>query len=88
MKPSCGLPVILSEAAGCAQDLVEDNWNGRVVGRGEVVQLASAMEELAQDSAGRARMGNNSRERILRYSPEACAAGIVEAALSFAGARP
>jgi glycosyltransferase involved in cell wall biosynthesis len=79
---ACGLPVISSDAAGCTADLVEDNWNGRVVGRGDVAQLAAAMEELGRDPALRARMGNHSQERILRYSPEACADGIASAALS------
>ena len=44
---ACGLPVISSEAAGCTADLVQDDWNGRVVRRGDVRSLASAMEELA-----------------------------------------
>jgi glycosyltransferase involved in cell wall biosynthesis len=79
---ACGLPVISSDAAGCTADLVEDNWNGRVVGRGDVAQLAAAMEELGRDPALRARMGNHSQERILRYSPEACADGIASAAQS------
>jgi glycosyltransferase involved in cell wall biosynthesis len=79
---ACGLPVISSDAAGCTADLVEDNWNGRVVGRGDVAQLAAAMEELGRDPALRARMGNHSQERILRYSPQACADGIASAALS------
>jgi glycosyltransferase involved in cell wall biosynthesis len=79
---ACGLPVISSEAAGCTADLVQDGWNGRVVRRGDVAQLTAAMEELAQDSALRTQMGNHSRERILRYSPEDCAAGIAEAAMS------
>jgi 1,2-diacylglycerol 3-alpha-glucosyltransferase len=79
---ACGLPVIVSDAAGCAADLVEDGWNGRVVPRGDVAQLASAMEDLALHSEGRRRMANHSQELILRYSPEACAAGIAKAALS------
>jgi glycosyltransferase involved in cell wall biosynthesis len=85
---ACGLPVISSEAAGCTADLVQDHWNGRVVACADVAQLASAMEELARDSAVRARMGNHSRECILRYSPEACAAGIAKAARSVKSARP
>jgi 1,2-diacylglycerol 3-alpha-glucosyltransferase len=79
---ACGLPVIASDAAGCTADLVQDHWNGRVVHYGDVVQLTSAMEELGRDSGLRDRMGNHSQERILRYSPEACAAGLAEAALS------
>lgn len=80
---ACGLPVIASEAAGCTADLVQDDWNGRVIRRGDVAQLGSAMEEIARDSEGRTLMGNHSRERILGYSPETCAAGIAEAALWF-----
>ncbi len=85
---ACGLAVIASDAAGCTPDLVEDNWNGRVVRRGDVAQLRSAMEEMGRDSALRVQMGNHSQERILRYSPEACAAGIATAALSVKSTRP
>jgi len=81
---ACGLPVIASDAAGCVADLIEDSWNGWVVRRGDVIQLASAMEELGRDPGGGARMGNHSRERILSHSPEACAAGIAQAARSVA----
>jgi glycosyltransferase involved in cell wall biosynthesis len=79
---ACGLPVISSDAAGCVADLVQDNWNGRVVRRADVTRLASVMEELGRDSAVLMQMGDHSRERILRYSPAACAAGIAQAALS------
>ena len=77
---ACALPVIASDAAGCTGDLVQDDWNGRVVRRGDVIQLASLMEELARDSARSALMGSHGKERILNYSPEACAAGIAQAA--------
>ncbi len=82
---ACGLPVITSDAAGCAADLVQDHWNGRVIGRGDVIQLASAMEEMGRDSALRTQMGNHSRELVLRYSPAACAAGIARATLAAGG---
>ena len=49
---ACGLPVISSDAAGCVADLIEDRWNGRVVGRGDVLQLASAMEEAGAGFSG------------------------------------
>jgi glycosyltransferase involved in cell wall biosynthesis len=80
---ACGLAVITSDAAGCTADLVEDRWNGRVVSAGDVDQLRSAMNELACNLEMRCRMGQRSRERIQSYSPEACAAGFVSAALSF-----
>jgi glycosyltransferase involved in cell wall biosynthesis len=79
---ACGLPVICTPVAGCVSDLVEDRWNGRVVMARESQQLAFAMEELANNAELRSQMGQRSRERILRYSPEACAAGIANAVLS------
>ena len=79
---ACGLPIIASSVAGCATDLVEDYWNGRVVRSSDTSQFAHAMNELACDAALRSLMGRRGRDRILRYSPEACAAGIAEAVLS------
>jgi hypothetical protein len=76
--------VISSEAAGCTADLVSDNWNGRVVRSGDVGQLMSAMEDLACDSALRLLMGQRSGERIMKFSPQLCAAGIANAARSCA----
>jgi len=79
---ACGLPIICSSAAGCAADLVEDHWNGRVVPSRDSSQLASAMEDLAQHAEVRAQMSQRSRERIQKFSPAICAAGIAEAVLS------
>jgi glycosyltransferase involved in cell wall biosynthesis len=79
---ACGLPIISTDAAGCAADLVEDGWNGRVVRVGDTSQLVSAMQELAGDGNLRSLMSQRSRERVLRHSPEVCAAGIVRAVFS------
>jgi 1,2-diacylglycerol 3-alpha-glucosyltransferase len=81
---ACGLPVISSDAAGCTADLVKDGCNGRVVRAGDIGQLAYAMETLADNSDLRSEMGKRSREMILKYSPEACAAGIATAVQSCA----
>jgi glycosyltransferase involved in cell wall biosynthesis len=78
---ACGLPVICSTAAGCAADLVADQ-NGRLVPARDVGELASALNDLARDAQVRLRLGQASRNRIQEYSPEACAAGMAEAALS------
>jgi 1,2-diacylglycerol 3-alpha-glucosyltransferase len=76
---ACGLPIISSAAAGCAADLVESGWNGRVFTAGDVGQLACAMNELASDAELRSLMGRRSRERIEQYSPEAWATGLAGA---------
>jgi 1,2-diacylglycerol 3-alpha-glucosyltransferase len=84
---ACGLPIILSDAAGCSADLVEDPWNGRMVRAGDIYQLAAAMAQLAGDSKASATMGQHSRQRIREYSPQMCAAGIARAAFSCVGAQ-
>ena len=84
---ACSLPIVCSSAAGCAEDLVSDGWNGRVVSPREVAQLATAMEELACDAGMRSSMGRHSRQRIEQYSPQICAAGIAEAALGCGASR-
>ena len=82
---SCGLPVIISRAAGCAADLVRDGWNGRVVQAGNVKQLSSVMTELLQNTEMLEQMGQRSREHIEGYTPEACAAGIAAAVSGSSG---
>jgi glycosyltransferase involved in cell wall biosynthesis len=84
---ACGLPVISTRAAGCTADLVKERCNGRVVEAGEIRQLAGAMDELARDPIMRTAMGRQSTERIARYSPQLCAAGIAEAVFSCGGPR-
>jgi glycosyltransferase involved in cell wall biosynthesis len=82
---ACSSPVICSQAAGCAADLIEDGWNGRIVPARDSAALASAMQQLARDGNLRRQMGERSWQRIQMYSPEACAAGIAEAARSRGG---
>ena len=74
---ACGLPVILSETAGCAADLVTQNWNGQIVPSRNVAALASAMRNLANRSEFCSAMGLNSLRRIAAYSPRDWADGIV-----------
>jgi glycosyltransferase involved in cell wall biosynthesis len=78
---SCGLPVIVTHAAGCTADLVEDKRNGLCVPPNDPVPLALALEAVARSVEMRATMGQRSREIIAGYSPENCADGIADAAL-------
>jgi len=77
---ACSLPVIASSVAGCVSDLIEDGLNGIIVPVRDVEGLCSSMEFLAKRDDLRAQMGERSLQRILAYSPEACAAGIAKAA--------
>ena len=75
---ACGLPVICTNVAGCAAELVQSN--GRVVDPGDPSQLCHAMLEIACDPVLRDGMSAESETMILQYSPEAWASGMVEAA--------
>jgi len=74
---ACGLPVVVSRVAGCAADLVKENWNGLLVTPKDVPSLTSAMRSLADQPDLRASMGANSMGRISAYSPKEWSAGVV-----------
>jgi glycosyltransferase involved in cell wall biosynthesis len=79
----CGLPVVVSRVAGCAADLVKENWNGLLVPPRDVTMLTLAMRRLASQPDLCATMGANSVQHIDHYSPQEWATGIarmVEAA--------
>lgn len=76
---ACGLPVILSRAAGCAVELLKENWNGLLIPPRDVVSLASAMKSLASQPELCATMGANSAQHIANYTPEEWSVGIARA---------
>jgi 1,2-diacylglycerol 3-alpha-glucosyltransferase len=73
---ACGLPVILSQAAGCAPELVKENWNGLLVPPRNVSSLTFAMRSLADQPDLCATMGANSAKHIAHYSPSEWSSGI------------
>ncbi len=75
---ACGLPIVVTEVAGCARDLILENWNGRIIPAKDVSSLASAMAEMASNRAKTTVMGMNSLERIQQFTPEAWSAGILK----------
>lgn len=82
---ACGLPVILSSAAGCAPDLVRQSWNGWLVPPRDVDVLARTMETAANDVELCARMGANAKQHILSFSPDAWASGLSVAVAATGG---
>jgi glycosyltransferase involved in cell wall biosynthesis len=84
---ACGLPVIVSQIAGCAADLVRENWNGLLVEPKDVSSLTSAMRTLADPPDLRATMGANSMQHISSYSPEAWSAGVARMVQAAGGTR-
>jgi glycosyltransferase involved in cell wall biosynthesis len=77
---ACGLPVICTDVAGCAADLVKSN--GRLVAARAPRRLADAMREIATDPELRDHMSRESRKLVRSYSPDLCATAISEAALA------
>ena len=61
---ACGLPVIVSDHVGCADDLVRHGETGVVVGAGRVTELTSAIRQLVRDAPARIRMGQ-ATERLI-----------------------
>jgi glycosyltransferase involved in cell wall biosynthesis len=79
---ACGLPIIATQVAGCAADLVREGVNGFVVPAHDQDELAAAMTTLAADPDLVRCMGHQSSRMIRDFSPQACAGGIAQAALS------
>ncbi len=78
---ACGLPIIVSNVAGCSADLVGEGWNGCVVPPQNSEKLSVAIDSVVRDGELRQRMSAHCLERIRNYSPEACADGLAAAAI-------
>jgi len=84
---ACSLPIVASQVAGCVPDLLQDGWNGFAVQPRDVEGLVGSMQLLFYDPESARRMGSRSFQRIHDYTPEKCAAGIVQA-LAFVSGEP
>jgi glycosyltransferase involved in cell wall biosynthesis len=82
---ACGLPVIVSQAAGCARDLVKENWNGLLVTPGDLPALTAAIQHVVEQPGVYARMGANSFDHISHCSPAEWSLGIAEAIAATGG---
>jgi glycosyltransferase involved in cell wall biosynthesis len=76
---ACGLPVIVSQVAGCVADLVKESWNGLLIPPRDESSLAVAMARIASQPALRDTMSANSSRHISHYSPEDWSLGILRA---------
>ena len=74
---ACGVPAFVSDAAGCAIDLVVPGQTGRTFPPGDVESLAQLLREA--DPRKLAAMGVNAKEHVARFSAAAAADGIVQA---------
>lgn len=62
------LPIIVSDACGCAKDLVEDGGNGGIYTLGDITTLRSILQKYLVDENLCKRSGHRSLEKISEYS--------------------
>lgn len=85
---ACGLPAVVSDQVGCAEDLVEQGVTGLRYPCGDTDALAACLTAMARDPVAAARMGHAARERVEEhFSIEAAAAGIRAAVARLAAGR-
>ena len=84
---AAGLPVVLSDRVGAAEDLLADGVNGRVFSAGDTARLAAAIGEIAADASLRARMGAESRRIVANWGYGPSVRGVVDAVTTAAGRR-
>jgi len=76
-----GLPVIVSNRCGCAEDLVEPGGNGYLFDPASEAELADRMLSVSQSSEAAIQgMGRRSREIVASYSPANWAAEVARVA--------
>jgi glycosyltransferase involved in cell wall biosynthesis len=79
---ACGLPIVVTNVAGCSSDLVDDGWNGYVVPPRDPEKLGAAIDFVLRNPDLRREMTAHSLQRIRDYSPAACAEGLAAAVLA------
>ena len=85
---ACGLPAIVSDLVGCAEDLVHPGVTGDVVPCANPEALAQSMISMASNPERAALMGEKARELVLtQYTIDAAAAGIRKGLLLLRGRR-
>lgn len=85
---AAGLPVIVSDAAGCSPDLVREGANGFTFPLGDVTQLSERMRVVASaGTAGRAALGARSHEIVAGFTLGATAEAIARRVVAIARTR-
>ncbi|MBI3403204.1 MAG: glycosyltransferase family 4 protein [Acidobacteria bacterium] len=81
-----GLPAVVSDAAGCAPDLVTPGETGDIFPCGDIDALAAALTRV-RERGGRGTMADACRARIAGYNYAAAATGLVAASQAVARRR-
>lgn len=76
---ACGVAVIVSRIAGCATDLIQEEWNGLLIEPRDVSSLKAAISKLAGRGDLCVNMGAHASEQVARFSPRAWSVGVADA---------
>ena len=76
---ACGLPAIVSDAVGCAADLIEEGRTGFTFPVRDCAQLARRLESLADMKKSGHDFAPALAEKLRAYSAEAAVRGTVRA---------
>ena len=76
---ACARPALVSSAAGCTPDLVQQGETGFSFAVGDVRTLAAAIEALASDRTNVSRLGEGARALIGHYTVKEAASGVLAA---------
>ncbi len=74
-----GLPVLVSNRAGCAPDLVHEGYNGFLFSPDDLDQLTKLMVLMSSEQVNLSSMGQASRELISEWGPKRFARGLGQA---------
>jgi glycosyltransferase involved in cell wall biosynthesis len=73
-----GLPVVVSDTAGCAADLVENRETGILFRSNDAADLVQALRRIIGNDSLRGKFSRNARRIIRAYTPDNAAKGILE----------
>jgi len=76
---ACGLPAIVSNACGCAPDLLIEGMTGYTFPYGDIDALADRMDRMVVDQEARLRMSNGAQRHIDAFSVGRAADILIEA---------
>lgn len=77
-----GLPCVVSNAVGCAPDMIRDGESGYVYPLGNVEELASSLEKVRRRKADAYNWGPGCRNVVAEFNYDAMTAGLVRACRS------
>jgi glycosyltransferase involved in cell wall biosynthesis len=77
---ACGVPAIVSDQVGCADDLIRTGETGFVFPCGDVAQLSDRMSAIVDLlGADESRLRNAARVRVQAYTADAAAVAVLQA---------